>query len=84
MINIITFVLFLLLTLIYAIAWKLHDARFCEGWLLPMAVLVVGIALTWFNMRKQEQSAQRNFKELFQDKTPNMTTPGNHEDARAN
>ena len=68
-INMGTFVLFLLITFIYAV--------FIEGWLLPIGMLVVGLALTWFNMREQEKSAQRHFQELFKDKTPDMKVTGN-------
>jgi hypothetical protein len=67
-INVATFVFLLILTLIYAAAWKLRHTGFVEGWLLPLVVLIVGVTLTLFNMREQEKSARRYFKELFEDK----------------
>jgi cytochrome bd-type quinol oxidase subunit 1 len=66
-INMITFLLFLILTLLYAVFWKLCSGRFFEDWLLPIEVLLIGIPLTWVNMRQQERSSKQNYKELFED-----------------
>lgn len=76
-INLVTFIIFLFLTIIYAVVWIVCHTGFVEGWLLPLGVLVVGFALTLFNMRVQGKSAQRNFKELFEDNPPSGTSTGN-------
>lgn len=64
-INVIAFLTFLFLSVLYASVWKLRDAGFVDGQLLPLAILVLGLLLSGINAWAKEKSARTHFKELF-------------------
>jgi hypothetical protein len=63
-INVITFIAFLVLSIVYALAWKLPGTGCIQGSLLPFIVLASSAIVTGFNVWAQEKSACSHFNEL--------------------
>ncbi|MDI6449104.1 hypothetical protein [Anaerobaca lacustris] len=64
-IHAIAFLGLLLLCVLYGAFYKLTGS--IEDWLLPLFTFILGALLTFINFRKQEASAAKHFKELFQE-----------------
>jgi len=75
-INATVFVVLLVLVAVYAVACKLVGTGFVSHWLIPIAILLVGIILTWLNAWAQKESAQKHFQELFGKPTQENGTGG--------
>lgn len=67
MIHAITFLAVIVFVILYGTIWKLPGTGFFCGWLMPLAVLAVGLILTVINFFAQETSARCRFCELFGD-----------------
>lgn len=64
-INAFSFAAILIFIIVYAITSKLRYICFIDGFLSPLIVFILGIALTVYNAMKQERSSKDHYNELF-------------------